>query len=76
MLRPELVLLLTEIFQNFICSPSHHRTSTAQGFFLSEFDGRAAAHTRPAKSKNTFGPVGITPMAASQTPGNKIANNW
>ena len=26
MLRPKLVLLMTEIWQNFICSPSHHRT--------------------------------------------------
>ena len=30
---------------------------------------------RPAKSKNTFGPVGIPPMGTPQTPGNKTANN-
>ena len=75
-LRPNIVLLLTEILQNFICSPSHHRTSTAQGFFESGSRRKAAAHMRPAKYKNTFGPLGIPPMWAPQTPGNKTANNW
>ena len=45
---------------NFIYSPSHHWTSTAQGFFQSGSRYRAAAHTLPAKSKNTFGPVGTS----------------
>ena len=58
-LRPKLVLLLTEILQNFICSPSHHRKSTAQDLYESGPRRRVAAYTRPAKSQNTFSPVGI-----------------
>ena len=33
MLRPKLILLLTEILQKFIFSLSHHRTSTAHSLF-------------------------------------------
>ena len=43
--------------KKFICSPSLHRTSTAQGFFLMWVWRRAAAHTRLAKSKNAIGPA-------------------
>ena len=58
---------------DFICSPSHHRTSNAQGLFKSWSGRRVAAHTRPAKSENTFVPVGIPSMGMPQTQGKKTA---
>ena len=42
----------------FIVHPTK-QASTAQGLFLSGSGHRAGAHTRPAFSKNTYGPVGI-----------------
>ena len=45
-------------FGVFVDRPTQ-RASVAQGFFYGGSGRRAVAHTRPAFSKNAYGPVGI-----------------